>query len=130
MGKNQWQDIVSSKPHELSDAKLEEFMQIAWTKTAGNMQVGNVYAALLSEKEARQNKSMVKRSLGLSILAVIFALFSLVFSVLDWQGDNDWQTSQLNELQNQSSHLMNIVNSLNKSPYKSLKSGTPKSGAP
>ncbi|MCU7844886.1 MAG: hypothetical protein KZQ93_13730 [Candidatus Thiodiazotropha sp. (ex Monitilora ramsayi)] len=130
MSTDTWLELMRSKPHELSNAKLDEFMQLAWQQTAGNMQAGNVYEALLSEKEARQNKTTIRWSLFLSILAVSFALFSLFFSVLDWRGDKTWQSAQMKELQIQSSYLMKIANSQHKAPNKALKSGTPQSGAP
>lgn len=129
MNTNAWLELTKSKPHELSEAKLDEFMQLAWTQTAGNMQSGNVYAALLSEKASRENTATVRWSLFLSILAVTFALISVLFSILDWHGDKAWQDAQVKELQILNSYLMKIANSQDKVPNKALQATT-KSGAP
>jgi len=109
MSNDKWLELSKFKPHELSNAKLEEFMQLAWARTVGNVQSGNIYAALLSEKSSRQNRATVCLSLGLSILAVIFALCSLTFSVLDWHGDKTWQEDQLRELRTQSVFLEKLT---------------------
>ena len=120
MSEHSWMALSEAKPHELSNQELEKFMHIAWKMTAGNMQTGNIYAALLSEKESRENKATVQRSLFLSMLAVSFALFSLVFSVLDWNGDKAWQDAQLNELKIQNDNLAQLVSEMNEAPNKSV----------
>ncbi|WP_175498442.1 hypothetical protein [Desulfuromusa kysingii] len=88
-------------------------MQIAWARTVGNVQTGNIYSALLSEKASRQNRTTVRWSLALSILAVTFALFSLLFSALDWHGDKGWQEDQLAELKLQNSYLQMLSKNMN-----------------
>ena len=112
----QWVEIANCKPSSLSEDKLNEYLQVAWAKTAGSMKYGDTYAALLAEKTSRQNKVTVRTSLGLSILAVIFALLSLVFSSMDWHGDKEWQSSQIDELRTQSKYLEQITNNAQQTP--------------
>ena len=113
---SQWTEIANCKPSSLTNQKLEEYLQAAWIQTAGNMKYGDTYAALLAEKTSRQNKVTVRISLGLSILAVILALSSLLFSALDWHGDKEWQSLQIAELRAHSKYLKQMAQDAQQSP--------------
>ncbi len=120
------QDIIKWNPNKLSRSELDEYIAHCWSKIGARYQYGDIHAALLSERTARQNKVTVNVSLIFSILAVLFAFGSLFFSIMDWRGDKDWQSTQIEELQIQSLYLQEIAQATDHSPPEADLKAAPK----
>lgn len=94
-----------TKPYDMTDEQLIERYNLAWHKAVGNFQLDTEANLLVTEMNRRQMvktekyaQEISRKSLFISGLALTFAALSLIFSLLDWFGDKQWQKDQLFEL--------------------------------
>jgi len=88
-------DIVNCKPHELSDDKLNEYINFCWQSISGGQDYTGTASYLIAEKNSRFSKKSVRLSLKIAFLALFVAGISAVFSFIDWVGDKGWQKDQI-----------------------------------
>lgn len=103
-----WYEMVGKEPTKLNDKELDECIKMAWSAASGNADFGGTYLGLITEKNTRINKRIVRMSFSISLIAVILAGLSIVFSVSDWISDTKWQNEQIGNLEMINQTLMDI----------------------
>ncbi len=106
-------------PKDLNSEELDERYRNTWHSAVGNFKF-DAEASLLSiemnrrfmEESEQKNKELAaenhllsiennklsKRGVAISVLALVIALTSAIFSFVDWKEDGAWQSEQIREL--------------------------------
>jgi len=83
---------------KLSDKQLNELIRHYYDSLKRSNEYSTIVSIIMSEKSRRQTKKISRISLGVSIIALLFATISLIFTSFNWYGAKSWQDSQLESL--------------------------------
>lgn len=94
-----------TRPKDMSDDQLVKRYENIWHNAVGNFKTEAEANILLNEINYREMQKLNKvsrkisyLSLTLSVFAILFAGLSVILSIIDWEGDLNWQKDQINEL--------------------------------
>lgn len=110
-----WGPLGSWDITKISDEDLQNAILFVWSRSPGNFKHDAVASFLVSETNRRLTEQMKHSNdktgrigFGISLLALLISLASIIIGVIDYRSGNKWQDEEISLLKEQVSLLKDL----------------------